>query len=196
MVEQVQCTGHNNVHRHGSRFIAPLAAAGLFLSGCTGHSDGLVAASTTRASSLTEASSATPSSRNAFVTVSPNTTAAPSAGSESAPNATVSPRALGHAVLTFDSLGSTDSSIIQVYAGPGTGEADHEVAGTFASGQKTTAACKTTGRTVTSDPSAHEEQRRSNVWVQVVGAPGVPSFATMTCADMDSRALATLPLCS
>lgn len=102
--------------------------------------------------------------------------------------------ALAGAAFRFDDLGG-GSSVIEVFAGVTSSPADRTVAGTFRSGQTTTALCKTTGRTVTSNPSSGERPKQSNVWVQVAGSPGKTSYATLTYGDISPTALARLPEC-
>jgi hypothetical protein len=80
------------------------------------------------------------------------------------------------APFRFDALGG-GSSIVNVYPGVQDTAADRQPNGTFASGQTTTAVCKTTGRTVRSDPNVGERPRESDIWIRVVGTPGLKQDA-------------------
>ncbi len=55
--------------------------------------------------------------------------------------------------------------------------------------------CKATGRTVTLRIHQGERLRRSNVWVRIVGSPGLEQYATLTYAQASGAALSALPTC-
>jgi hypothetical protein len=99
------------------------------------------------------------------------------------------------ATLTFDALGGRTSKIIRVFPGVGTSARDRTANGTFTDGDKVTAICKTTGRTVKSHVAGGEQPRRSNVWVRIQGSPGLAQYATLTFGDIDRAALGVLPQC-
>jgi hypothetical protein len=56
--------------------------------------------------------------------------------------------------------------------------------------------CKTTGRTVTSDPSLGELPESPTSGVRVVAQPGQESCAPLTYGQMSEGALADLPECA
>ncbi|MFL6137395.1 MAG: hypothetical protein ACJ74O_06285 [Frankiaceae bacterium] len=99
------------------------------------------------------------------------------------------------ATFTFDALGGTSSKIIDVYPGVGTSAHDKNANGTFTDGDTAPALCKTTGRRITSDVSAGERPRSSNIWVRVQGSPGLVQYATLTYGDIGRAALSRLPHC-
>ncbi|MGY1846963.1 hypothetical protein [Blastococcus sp. SYSU DS1021] len=78
---------------------------------------------------------------------------------------------------------------------PGVGPDDLIRNGTFTDSQTALAVCKTTGRLVVSDPSVGERPRQSDVWIQVIGSPGLTQFAPLTYGDIDQAALDQLPQC-
>jgi hypothetical protein len=80
----------------------------------------------------------------------------------------------------FDSLGSTASSILNVYPGVGQNAHDKQANGTFHSGDVVTAVCVTTGRRITSDPSYGETLRSSTEWVRIAAVAGVTQYASVT----------------
>jgi hypothetical protein len=88
------------------------------------------------------------------------------------------------AMFRFDSLGSTYSSIIQVYPGVKPTKADRTSNGTFKSGDTVRAVCITTGRLVKSDPTYGETPRQSDQWVQIAAVPGVVQYATLTYGSL------------
>ncbi|MEX5718199.1 hypothetical protein [Geodermatophilus maliterrae] len=96
------------------------------------------------------------------------------------------------ATFRFDALGG-GSPYIRVFPGVGPDDLVHN--GTFMDGQTVPAVCKTTGRLVVSDPSVGERPRQSDVWVQIIGSPGLTQFARLTYGDIDPQALAALPEC-
>jgi hypothetical protein len=96
------------------------------------------------------------------------------------------------ATFRFDALGG-GSAYIRVFPGVGPDDLVHN--GTFMDGQTVPAVCKTTGRLVVSDPSVGERPRQSDVWVQVIGSPGLTQYARLTYGDIDEAALAALPTC-
>jgi hypothetical protein len=98
------------------------------------------------------------------------------------------------ATFTFDALGGA-SPIINVYPGVSDSPADKIASGTFSSGQTVPAICKTTGRTVTSDVNAGEEQRESDAWIEVIEQAGVTHYASLTYGTMDQGGLELLPAC-
>lgn len=100
----------------------------------------------------------------------------------------------GGVVFTFDALGG-GSSTIDVYPGVQDTTADKLANGTFSDRQTTTALCRTTGRTVRSDPSVGERPRSSDVWLRVQAQPGKTSYATLTYGRIGDAALAALPQC-
>ena len=95
----------------------------------------------------------------------------------------------------FDALGGTGSRTIQVYAGPGTSAADHQVTGTFRDGQVMPVVCRAEGRKIVSDPTAGETARTSTTWILVAGTPGATQYATLTYGDLPAGALAKVPTC-
>lgn len=97
--------------------------------------------------------------------------------------------------MTFDSLGSAGSNVIQVYAGPSDSPGDRQPTGTYMSGATMPVACQAKGRPVSSDTSAGEPDRTLDVWLQLAGPPGPPQFATLTYASIDPAALARLRTC-
>jgi hypothetical protein len=80
----------------------------------------------------------------------------------------------------FDSLGSTASSILNVYPGVGATAHDKQANGTFHSGDVVTAVCLTTGRRITSDPNYGETARSSTEWVRIAAVAGVTQYASVT----------------
>jgi hypothetical protein len=112
---------------------------------------------------------------------------------DSAPS-TPSGQTSGGALFTFDALGGA-SPIINVYPGVSDSPADKIASGTFSSGQTAPAICKTTGRTVTSDVNAGEEQRESDAWIEVIEQAGVTHYASLTYGTMDQGGLELLPAC-
>jgi hypothetical protein len=94
----------------------------------------------------------------------------------------------------FDDLGG-GSKVINVYPGVTDFPADKAPNGTFTDGRTATALCTTTGRLVTSDPSAGERPRQSDVWLKVLAQPGKTSYAVLTYGDIDQAALKALPSC-
>jgi hypothetical protein len=121
------------------------------------------------------------------------------AGAPAGPSrsASVSPPAPapGQVTIRFNSLGSTESSTINVYPGTGIYPDVRMPNGTFRNGDIVAVTCKTTGRTITSDTTSGETLRQSNQWVRIVGTPGKVQYATLTYADIDPQALASLPEC-
>ena len=99
------------------------------------------------------------------------------------------------AVFTFDDLGG-GSPIIQVYPGVTNKPEDKLANGSFEDGQMTTALCKTTGRMVHSVPAEGEVDTQSDIWVKVLGRPGVTHYATLVYGNMPPDVLASLPECS
>jgi hypothetical protein len=97
--------------------------------------------------------------------------------------------------LTFDDLGG-GSTILSVYPGVRATTQDRRPNGTFRSGQRVGILCKTTGRTVHSDPAVGERSRSSNVWVQINGSPGLVQYATLTYGDVAAAVLDQLPRCA
>ena len=113
----------------------------------------------------------------------------------SAPAETVTPsatRTVKPPEFLFDDLGG-GSSVIQVYPGAGTSEADKVHNGTYMAGQPAMAECKTEGRTVHSDTSVGEADRTSNEWVRIQGDPD--RYATTVYIQDPERLLAALPDC-
>lgn len=80
----------------------------------------------------------------------------------------------------FDSLGSTASSILNVYPGVGQTAHDKQANGTFRSGDVVTAVCVVTGRRITSDPNYGETARSSTEWVRIAAVEGVTQYASVT----------------
>jgi len=80
----------------------------------------------------------------------------------------------------FDSLGSTASSILNVYPGVSSTAHDKQANGTFHSGDVVTAVCVTTGRRITSDPNYGETARSSTEWVRLAAVEGVTQYASAT----------------
>jgi hypothetical protein len=97
-------------------------------------------------------------------------------------------------VFRFNDLGG-GSSIIQVFPGVEDTPADKLPNGTFNSGDTVHAVCQKSGRSVRSVPSAGEQERESDVWVQIIGSPGQTQYAPLTYGDMTPEALAALPVC-
>lgn len=94
----------------------------------------------------------------------------------------------------FDSLGSTESNVIQVYPGVTASDRDKTQNGTYYSGDTVQAVCITTGRSVSSLPAYGEQPRRSDQWVRIVGSPGAIQYATLTYGEV-VPAGAKLPAC-
>lgn len=105
------------------------------------------------------------------------------------------PRTSPVTTLTFDSLGSRSSDIIYVYPGVTTATADRRPNGTFRNGDKVKALCILTGRRISSDTSAGEQERSSDQWVLIDGSPGIKQYATLTYAKIESGA-SHLPNCA
>jgi hypothetical protein len=80
----------------------------------------------------------------------------------------------------FDFLGSTASSILNVYPGVGQNAHDKQPNGTFHSGDVVTAVCVTTGRRISSDPNYGEAARSSTEWVRIAAVEGVTQYASVT----------------
>ncbi len=114
------------------------------------------------------------------------------AAGAAASSAEASPAAEASATFRFDALGG-GSAYIRVFPGVGVNDLVHN--GTFMHGQTAPAVCQTRGRLVKSDPSVGERPRESNVWVQVIGSPGLTQFAPLTYGDVEPEALAALPQC-
>ncbi len=102
------------------------------------------------------------------------------------------PAAEASATFRFDALGG-GSAYIRVFPGVGPDDLIHN--GTFMHGQTAPAVCQTTGRPVISDPTVGERRRESDVWVQIIGSPGLTQFAPLTYGDIEDEALAALPQC-
>ncbi|MFD8492282.1 hypothetical protein [Amycolatopsis sp. NPDC059657] len=79
--------------------------------------------------------------------------------------------------LIFDDLGG-GSPIIQVYPGASGVPGDKVANGTFNSGDRVTALCKTRGRSVSSAPQLGEQPRTSEIWFRIIGIPGMRQYAT------------------
>ena len=99
------------------------------------------------------------------------------------------------ATFTFDALGG-GSSIIRVFPGVGDAPEDKVHNGTFNDGDTAPAVCKTTGRLVVSDTSVGERERESDVWIRVIGSPGVTQYAPLTYGSIPDDDLEELPSCS
>jgi hypothetical protein len=97
-------------------------------------------------------------------------------------------------MLTFDALGG-GSQIIDVYPGVRATVRDRTKNGTYTSGDVVRAICVTKGRTVSSDPSAGEQARKSDLWVRIASLPGVTLYATLTYAEVVPPA-SELPTCT
>jgi hypothetical protein len=97
--------------------------------------------------------------------------------------------------MAFDDLGG-DSAIIRVFPGTTDTSQDRIANGTFSSGDVVAVKCRTTGRTVTSDPAVGERARQSDVWLEIVGTPGSLQFAPLTYAAISATTLAALPGCT
>lgn len=104
------------------------------------------------------------------------------------------PASAGQVQFRFDSLGSTQSNVIQVYPGVTASDRDRTQNGTYYHGNTVRALCITTGRTVTSDPGAGEQPERSDQWVRIGGPPGVVQYAALTYGEI-VPAGAELPAC-
>lgn len=98
-------------------------------------------------------------------------------------------------LLTFDDLGG-GSSIMEVYPGIKDDPQDRLPNGTFRAGEFTRALCKATGRTVSSDTGVGERPRQSDMWIQIVGSPGVKQYAPLTYAEVSAAVLQALPVCA
>jgi hypothetical protein len=97
--------------------------------------------------------------------------------------------------MIFDDLGG-GSDIIKVFPGTKDTSPDKTANGTFSSGDVVAVKCKTIGRTVTSNPAFGERARQSDVWLEIVGAPGPRQFAPLTYAAISAQTLAALPGCT
>ncbi len=98
------------------------------------------------------------------------------------------------ATFTFDALGG-GSPFIRVFPGVTTSARDLVPNGTFRDRDKVQAVCKTTGRLVQSDPSVGEQPRQSDVWVQIIGSPGLEQYAPLTYGQVPETTLLELPPC-
>lgn len=96
--------------------------------------------------------------------------------------------------LVFDGLGG-GSNTIRVYAGPSSSSQDRTSNGTFPVGERAPAICKTTGRSVSSQPQDGERERTSDNWFKIVGSPGTTQFATGVYTANEAELLAKLPGC-
>lgn len=95
----------------------------------------------------------------------------------------------GTATFTFDALGG-GSNVIRVF--PGVGANDQSEDGTYYSGDRIAAECKTTGRTVVSDPRVGERTASSDVWIKL--ATSAPRYASLTYGHV-SPSLSSLRSC-
>jgi hypothetical protein len=112
------------------------------------------------------------------------TTTAPSTVPTSGPGAT----------LVFDDLGGGDPTI-QVYPSPDDSAAGRISNGTFRHGQRVTAQCRRSGRTVNSDPSDGEMARSSDQWIRINGSPGQVQYATAVYVTDPDALVTSLPAC-
>ena len=96
--------------------------------------------------------------------------------------------------LVFDGLGG-GNSIIRVYPGVSDLATDKVANGTFNSGDTATALCKAKGRSVSSDPKVGEQPRTSDMWIRIVGSPGVRQYATAVYVKDSDALLGKLPAC-
>ena len=97
-------------------------------------------------------------------------------------------------MLTFDDLGG-GSPIIEVYPGVQDTPADKKYNGTFNSGDTALAECRTDGREVHSNPAVGEEDRSSNQWIRIDGAPGQIEYATAVYVQNPEALLRQLQDC-
>jgi hypothetical protein len=94
--------------------------------------------------------------------------------------------------LVFDDLGGGKPTI-RVFRGPT--EESNESVGVYNDGDAVPAHCKVQGRHVSSDPSAGEEKRDSNWWVQIRSSSGAKQYARAIYAENPDTLLAQLPDC-
>ena len=97
-------------------------------------------------------------------------------------------------VLTFDSLGGSGSTAIQVYPGPTEDPVDRTFIDVYQDGDTMPAECRTTGRFVQSDASIGETARSSNEWIRIEGG-SADQYASSVYVEDPAALLSSLPDC-
>jgi hypothetical protein len=96
--------------------------------------------------------------------------------------------------LVFDALGQTSDQTIKVYSGYASAPSDYQSDFNYHNGEKAAVFCKVQGRRVTSDPSAGERYRSTDVWIRIRTSTGLIRYATFTYARL-VPASAKVPVC-